>query len=125
MRFAAFRQNGAEGLAAAEGDGGPFRGYAVTDSKFPGRLAGLVAHGGSEGLLAAGRALLAGPEITLNTVEVLPPLPSPPKIVCFGLHYADHSAESGFELPAYPTIFARFASSLIVPGVPLVPPRAL
>ena len=27
MRFAAFRQNGIEGLAAAEGRGGPFRGH--------------------------------------------------------------------------------------------------
>ena len=85
-------------------------------------LAGLVAQG-SEHLLAAGRALLKGPEIDLDAVELLPPLPAPPKIVCVGLNYADHSAESGFEVPGYPTIFGRFASSLIGHGASIVRPR--
>ncbi len=122
MRFAAFRQNGVEGLAAADGNGGAFHGYAVTDSAYPGSLAGLVARGG-EALLAAGRILLAGPEIALGAVEMMPPLPSPPKIICIGLNYADHSAESGFEVPSYPTVFGRFASSLIAHGAPIVRPR--
>ena len=123
MRFAAFRQNGVKGLATATGDGGPFHGYAVTDSKFPGHLGDLIALGGSERLLAAGRALLAGPEIDLEAVELPPPLPSPGKIICVGLNYAEHSAESGYELPAYPTIFGRFASSLSGHGAPIVRPR--
>lgn len=121
MRFAAYRQNGVEGLAAAESIG-PFRGYAATDSKHPGALPGLVA-GGRERLLAAGCILLAGPEVDLGNVELLPPLPAPPKILCVGLNYADHSAESGFEVPGYPTIFGRFASSLIGHGAPIVRPR--
>ena len=121
MRFAAFRQNGVAGLAAAEG-GGPFRGYAATDSQYPGSLAGLVA-GGSKRLLAAGQALLTGAEIDLATVELPPPLPAPPKIICMGLNYADHSAESGFEVPDYPTVFGRFASSLIGHRAPIVRPR--
>lgn len=121
MRFAAYRQDGVEGLAAADG-AGPFRGYAATDSKHPGSLSGLVARD-SEHLLAAGRALLAGPEVDLGAVELLPPLPAPPKILCVGLNYADHSAESGFEVPVYPTIFGRFASSLIGHGAPIVRPR--
>ena len=121
MRFAAYRQNGVEGLAAAEGDG-PFRGYPATDSKHPGSLADLVARG-SEPLLAAGRTLLTGPEVELGAVQVLPPLPAPGKIVCMGLNYADHSAESGYEVPSYPTIFGRFASSLIGHGAPIVRPR--
>ncbi len=49
--------------------------------------------------------------------------PHPPKIVCIGLNYADHSAESGFEVPNYPTVFGRFASSLIGHGAPIVRPR--
>ncbi len=121
MRFAAYRQNGVEGLAAAEGSG-PFRGFAATDSKHPGNLASLVARGG-EHLLAAGRSLQAGPEIDLDAVELLPPLPAPPKIICIGLNYADHSAESGFKVPDYPTVFGRFPSSLIGHGAPIVRPR--
>ena len=121
MRFAAYRQNGVQGLAAAEGDG-TFRGYAATDGKYPGDLAGLVA-AGAERLRDAGHALLAGPEVDLGAVEFLPPLPAPPKIVCIGLNYADHSAESGFKVPDYPTVFGRFASSLIGHGAPIVRPR--
>ncbi len=121
MRFAAYRHNGVIGLAAAE-NSGPFHGYAATDSAYPGNLAVLVA-GGRERLAAAGRALLAGPAVDLDAAELLPPLPNPPKILCVGLNYADHSAESGFEVPGYPTIFGRFASSLIGHGAPIVRPR--
>ena len=121
MRFAAYRQNGVKGLAAAEGSG-PFRGFAATDRKHPGTLASLVARG-SEHLLAAGRSLLTGPEIDLDAVELLPPLPTPGKIICIGLNYADHSAESGFKLPDYPTVFGRFNSSLIGHGTAIVRPR--
>ena len=122
MRFAAYRQNGAEGLAAAADGNGPFHGYLVMDGKFPGTLADVVAAGG-ERLREAGRALLTGATVDLDTVELLPPLPNPPKILCVGLNYADHSAESGFEVPGYPTIFGRFASSLIGHGAPIVRPR--
>ena len=121
MRFASYRQNGVEGLAAAEA-GGPFRGYASTHASHPGALASLVAQG-RDRLVAAGQALLQGPDVNLDAAELLPPLPSPPKILCVGLNYADHSAESGFEVPAYPTIFGRFASSLIGHGAPIVRPR--
>ena len=40
-----------------------------------------------------------------------------------GLNYADHAAEGGFKPPSYPTIFARFASSLVGHGAPLIRPR--
>ena len=121
MRFAAYRKDAVEGLAASIGTGA-FHGYNVTDAEYPGTLADLVARGG-ERLAAAGHALLGGPEIDMDAVEFLPPLPAPPKIVCVGLNYADHSAESGFAVPSYPTIFGRFASSLIGHGAPIVRPR--
>ena len=121
MRFAAYKEDGIEGLAAADGDG-RFRGYFSTDKEYPGRLCDLLVQG-KETLTAAGRVLGMGPEVDLESVELLPPLPSPPKIICVGLNYADHSAESGFDLPSYPTIFARFASGLIGHGAPIVRPR--
>ena len=120
MRFAAYKQNGAEGLAAAKGDG-PFRGYSVGDGKYPGSLASLVASG-DDRLQAAGRELLNGPEIDMSAVQWLPPLPAPGKIICIGLNYADHSAESGFKQPEYPSVFARFSSSLIGHGAPIIRP---
>ncbi|TPG37728.1 FAA hydrolase family protein [Roseomonas nepalensis] len=120
MRFVTFRRSGAQGLAAAE-PGGEFHGLMATAPGYPGALDDLVA-GGPEALASAGRALLAGPAIDLAAVELLPPLTRPGKIICVGLNYADHSAESGFAVPSYPTIFARFASSLIGHGAPLLRP---
>lgn len=40
-----------------------------------------------------------------------------------GLNYVDHAAEGHFEIPNAPTIFGRFASSLIGDGAPIVRPR--
>lgn len=42
-----------------------------------------------------------------------PVVPRPSKIVCVGLNYREHIVEMGRELPAYPTLFAKFAEALI------------
>ncbi len=55
-------------------------------------------------------------------MEVLPPLSSPGKIICVGLNYRAHAVESGMQLPEYPTLFARFPSSLVGGGAPIVRP---
>ncbi|WP_346910171.1 fumarylacetoacetate hydrolase family protein [uncultured Roseibium sp.] len=46
-------------------------------------------------------------------IQYLPPFAASGKIICVGLNYREHSAESGYEQPTYPTVFARFTSSLI------------
>ena len=50
------------------------------------------------------------------------PIPRPGKIVCVGLNYKDHAEEQGVELPAAPLLFAKFTTSLIGPGEPIVIP---
>jgi 2,4-didehydro-3-deoxy-L-rhamnonate hydrolase len=50
------------------------------------------------------------------------PIPRPGKIVCVGLNYRDHAEEQGAELPAAPLLFAKFPTSLIGPGDPIVIP---
>ncbi|CAN7793533.1 fumarylacetoacetate hydrolase family protein [Caballeronia sp. LjRoot34] len=54
----------------------------------------------------------------------LPLLQRPPKIICIGLNYADHTKESAYEQPDYPTIFLRVHTSLIAHRQPMVRPRA-
>jgi acylpyruvate hydrolase len=49
-------------------------------------------------------------------------VPDPPKIVCLGLNYRDHAAETGLQAPAAPTFFAKWANSLIGPTDDIVPP---
>tara|TARA_R100000935_G_C2840985_1_gene170969 strand:+ start:8015 stop:8869 length:855 start_codon:yes stop_codon:yes gene_type:complete len=70
------------------------------------------------------RDLSMSPKISLDEVELLPPIPAPDKIICIGLNYRDHAEESGFEIPAYPTVFSRYANSLVAHGAPLVRPNA-
>ena len=41
-----------------------------------------------------------------------PPVTRPEKILCIGLNYADHSAETHMELPDSPTVFSKFANAL-------------
>jgi 2-keto-4-pentenoate hydratase/2-oxohepta-3-ene-1,7-dioic acid hydratase in catechol pathway len=61
--------------------------------------------------------------IDLNAVRILPPVPSPPKILCVGLNYDDHLEESGLKKPIFPEIFARFPTSLIAHHEPIRRPH--
>jgi 2-keto-4-pentenoate hydratase/2-oxohepta-3-ene-1,7-dioic acid hydratase in catechol pathway len=107
------------GLAVAVGNA--WHGLTEADRGFPGTLQALIEAEG-EALSKAGKALSSAPGVTLDAVTLLPPLSHPEKIVCVGLNYVDHSAESGFKQPDYPTLFGRFNSSLIAHGVPILRP---
>ena len=50
------------------------------------------------------------------------PITRPGKIVSVGHNYKDHAEEQGAELPAAPLLFAKFTTSLIGPGDPIVIP---
>lgn len=55
-------------------------------------------------------------------VRLLPVVPNPGKILCVGLNYATHVAETGRDQKEFPAIFTRWADSLIADGEPLVRP---
>jgi len=42
-----------------------------------------------------------------------PVVPRPSKIICVGLNYRAHILETGRELPEFPTLFAKFAGTLL------------
>jgi len=53
------------------------------------------------------------------SVQLLPPIPDPGKIVCIGLNYRKHAAEVGVDvdsLPEVPTIFAKYPNALVADG---------
>jgi acylpyruvate hydrolase len=52
----------------------------------------------------------------LGEVELLAPLPHPAKVVCCGLNYGEHIRETGRDLPSHPTLFAKYADSLVGPA---------
>jgi 2-keto-4-pentenoate hydratase/2-oxohepta-3-ene-1,7-dioic acid hydratase in catechol pathway len=54
----------------------------------------------------------------------LAPVPRPGKILCIGLNYRDHAAESNMPIPERPVVFSKFATAVIAPGEAVVLPPA-
>lgn len=61
--------------------------------------------------------------LSLDSIELGPPIPDPDKIVCLGLNYADHAAEAKMAIPEVPVLFAKFRNSLTGPYSSIVLPR--
>lgn len=121
MRFISFRNQSGTGVAVCNGDA-DYAGLISTDPGFPGGLDELLLKG-PEALRHAGDVLRSGKHLDPAHIEFLPPLTNPGKIICIGLNYLNHSLESGFKPPDYPTVFARFNSSLIGHLAPIVRPQ--
>lgn len=51
------------------------------------------------------------------------PVPRPGKLICIGLNYRDHAAESKMAIPENPVVFSKFPTAVIAPGEPVVLPR--
>ncbi len=51
------------------------------------------------------------------------PLVRPSKIVCVGLNYAQHAAESGMNVPEEPVLFFKASSAIVGPYDPIVIPK--
>jgi 2-keto-4-pentenoate hydratase/2-oxohepta-3-ene-1,7-dioic acid hydratase in catechol pathway len=60
---------------------------------------------------------------SLASVQLLAPIPRPPKIICVGLNYRDHAIESNMEIPKVPTIFSKYSTAVIGPGDTIQLPR--
>jgi 2,4-didehydro-3-deoxy-L-rhamnonate hydrolase len=50
------------------------------------------------------------------------PIERPGKIICVGMNYRDHAAESGLEVPSQPVLFAKWPNALVGPGEAIVLP---
>ncbi|MGY1841458.1 MULTISPECIES: fumarylacetoacetate hydrolase family protein [unclassified Modestobacter] len=51
-----------------------------------------------------------------------PVIPNPGKIVCVGLNYRTHILEMGRDLPEYPTLFSKYADTLVGANDDIVKP---
>jgi 2-keto-4-pentenoate hydratase/2-oxohepta-3-ene-1,7-dioic acid hydratase in catechol pathway len=58
-----------------------------------------------------------------GSVRLMAPIPRPPKVICVGLNYRDHAAESNMKIPDVPTIFCKFPTAVIGPGDPIILPK--
>ena len=120
MRFATIERNGQDEPAAI--DGGRvvgLRGAGFTD------LQSVIA-GGDDALDRVRRQVRApqlGAALGLDSVKLRAPLPRPPKIICIGLNYRDHAAESKSPIPDVPTVFSKFHTAVTGHRHPIVLPK--
>jgi acylpyruvate hydrolase len=112
MRLATIRTNA--GTTAARLDGDVLIPLDATD------VGELLAR--SAGDFAAVPARAGAAPVPAAEADFAPVVPNPAKIICVGLNYRTHIAETGRELPQYPTLFAKFAETLMGPHDDLVLP---
>ncbi len=64
------------------------------------------------------------PDVTLAEVELLAPLPTPEKILCIGINYANRGADYNVtNNPKYPSMFYRAPNSMVGSGQNLIRPK--
>ena len=119
MRIANITVDGERGLGSPDGQGGVrwlpssnAHGFVSVDA--------LIANDASwRDVEAAFAAASVRPE---DVATFDPVIRRPGKVVCIGLNYRDHTAESPYEQPDYPTVFTRVTTSLCGHAVPLLRP---
>lgn len=117
MRLASFVHHGRATYGTVVDDGFTDVG-AVLGARDPDVLALLR----NDELDQAAEAARRAPIVPAADVTLLPPLDSP-RIFCIGVNYLDHRDEMGHDDVPYPTVFVRFATSLVGDGVPIERPR--
>jgi len=120
MQFVTFQHNGFAEPGVISGN----KVVGLRGAGFPNLLA--VIEGGFDARRRVNAWLDKPPEdemVPLSEAKLRAPLPRPPKIICVGLNYRDHAIESKMEIPKVPTIFSKYATSVIGPGEPIVLPK--
>jgi acylpyruvate hydrolase len=95
------------------------------DSRLPDNMLAFL-DAGEPALSLARQALAAPPPAAVverAAVKLKAPIPRPGKIICLGLNYRDHAAESNQPVPTYPVVFAKFANVVIGPGEAIILPK--
>lgn len=121
MRFVVYKTEFGRGVGLQTSQG--LRGILDSDHVFPGTLDEIIRKG-TAGFSDAAIALEKAPVVPDGSYQFEPPFSAAGKIICVGLNYRDHSAESNIEQPDYPTLFARFNTSLVGHMAPIVRPVA-
>src|SRR2546421_1624498 len=121
MRLATIAING-QARAAVFADGA-YVDVQATDGQLPGSVRQIIA-GGAAVLDAVARAVRRPNAVKhpAGQVTLLAPMLDPPKIVCLGLNYRDHAAESGAPIPKEPILFSKYATAIIGPEQAIVLP---
>lgn len=116
MQLASFRWQGKDRFGVVTGD-------IVNDLSGDAHdLREALTRWGIEGI--SERAKAATGSIPLGSIEWLPPITNPSKILCVGLNYYEHAKEAKMEVPRHPSIFVRFPEAQVGHLAPVVRPTA-
>ena len=118
MKFARVGASGAERPVAIN-DGGTAYDLSAAVADIDGAF---LAGGGLSRVRAD---LVAGrhPATSLQGARLGAPVARPGKVVCIGLNYRDHAAETGAKLPAEPVVFMKAANTVVGPHDMVLLPR--
>jgi 2-keto-4-pentenoate hydratase/2-oxohepta-3-ene-1,7-dioic acid hydratase in catechol pathway len=107
MKLLSFAADGKEFFGAAVGDGVVM----LNDKIGQPNLRAALAAGAMAAMHKAAHD--AKPDRKLSEIKFLPVIPNPQKILCAGINYRSHAAETGRELPKQPSMFIRFTDTLV------------
>jgi 2-keto-4-pentenoate hydratase/2-oxohepta-3-ene-1,7-dioic acid hydratase in catechol pathway len=79
----------------------------------------------SDGPARAEEAVTAGrlPELDVTGLRVGPPIARPSVVLCIGMNYAAHAAESGAAPPPHPVMFYKAPNTVVGPDDDVLLPR--
>jgi acylpyruvate hydrolase len=121
VRMFAFGKDAELGIGIVDRNG-VARGVLRGDPAFPGTIDELL-HAGESAVTNAARTLATARIVDLESITFRPPLAcAASKIICVGLNYTEHTRESGYAPPTYPTLFTRYPSSFVGHREPLIRP---
>jgi 2-keto-4-pentenoate hydratase/2-oxohepta-3-ene-1,7-dioic acid hydratase in catechol pathway len=121
MKLVTFSRNGATRLGALRGQ--QVIDLNQADSSLPSDMLAFL--GAGESALQAARKAVDHTTngIALSEVRLRAPIPRPGKIICIGLNYRDHAAETGQAIPQYPVVFSKYANTVVGPDEAIILPR--
>jgi 2-keto-4-pentenoate hydratase/2-oxohepta-3-ene-1,7-dioic acid hydratase in catechol pathway len=116
MKLLSFAADGKELFGAVSGDGV----VTLNDKIGQPNLRAALAAGAMDAMRKTAKD--AKPDHKLADVKFLPVIPHPEKILCAGINYRSHAAETGRELPKQPSMFVRFTDTLVGHGGEMIRP---
>jgi 2-keto-4-pentenoate hydratase/2-oxohepta-3-ene-1,7-dioic acid hydratase in catechol pathway len=119
MRLLTYQSSSGPRVAGVRQDG--YIDLQATDAALPSSLKALLEQGPAA-LERAKAAIEKGAPIAPDA-RILPPVTDPEKIICIGLNYADHAAETGAKIPSEPVVFNKFLTALRADGDDIVLPK--
>jgi len=108
MKLASYMADGKACFGVVAGDG-----VITLNQRLGGRYASLRDVLASDALVEIRKVADAGkPDHRLTEIKWLPVISNPEKILCAGINYRSHAAETGREVPKQPSMFIRLANTL-------------